>query len=125
MAGGKTELARGFLLQGRRGERGSRVALERLGLDLLHREVRPFDRLLCGHGAAFIAQRQLFELLAIELDEARVEFRAVVLQLGDDGPVFVGPELFDLDLAIDDQPQGDRLHAARAFRARQAAPQHG
>ena len=125
VAGGKTELARGFLLQGRRGERGSRVALERLGLDLLDGEVRPFDRLLGGHGAAFIAQRQLFELLAIELDEARVEFRAVVLQLGDDGPVFVGPELFDLDLAIDDQPQGDRLHAARAFRARQAAPQHG
>ena len=33
--------------------------------------------------------------------------------------------MLDLDLAVDDQPQRDRLHAARALGAGQAAPQHG
>ena len=125
MAGGKTELARGFLLQRRGGERRRGIALERLGLDLLDREVGGFDRLLRGGGAALVAERQLVELLALEPDQPRVELAAVLLQFGDHRPVFVGAEMLDLDLAVDDQPQRDRLHAARAFRAGQAAPQHG
>ncbi len=124
VAGGEAQLARGFLLQRRGGERRRGIALERLGLDLLDREIARFDRRLGGHGAGFIAQRELVELLAAVLDQPRVELAAVLLQLGDHRPVFVGAEMLDLDFAADDQPQRDRLHAARALGAGQAAPQH-
>ena len=124
VAGGEAQLARGFLLQRRGGERGCGIALERLGLDLLDREIGRFDRCLGRLGAAFIAQRQLVELLALVLDQPRIEFAAVLLQLGDDRPVFIGTEALDLDLAVDDQPQGDRLHASRALRTGKPPPQH-
>ena len=43
---------------------------------------------------------------------------------GLDGPVFVGPEGLDLGLAVADEAQRDRLHAAGRAGARQLAPQH-
>ena len=125
MAGGIAELARGLLLQrrGREGRRG--VALQWLGLDVLDREAPVLDRLLRRRGAGLVPQRQLFQLLAVELHQPRVERRAVVLELGQHAPVFVRAEEFDLALAFADQPQRDRLHAARALGAGQPPPQHG
>ena len=38
-------------------------------------------------------------------------------------PVFAGAERLDLHLAVDDDPERDRLHAAGGFRAGQLAPQ--
>ncbi len=45
-------------------------------------------------------------------------------QVGIDGPIFLRLELLDFRLALADQPQRHRLHAARGSRARQFAPQH-
>ena len=44
--------------------------------------------------------------------------------MGDDRPVFAGDELFDLELAVADDAQGDRLHATGRARARQLSPQN-
>ena len=46
------------------------------------------------------------------------------LEMGDDRPVFARDELLDLELAVADDAQRHRLHAARRARARQLAPQH-
>ena len=123
MAGRKAQLAGGFLLQRRSGEWRRGIALQWLRFDVLDRETRILDRLLRGHGAAFIAERQLVELLPVELDQPGVELRPVLLKLGNDRPVFVGPEMLDLDFAVDDDAQRHRLHAARALRAGKAAPE--
>ena len=44
--------------------------------------------------------------------------------MGDDRPVFARDEFLDLELAVADDAQRHRLHAARRARARQLAPQH-
>ena len=124
VAGRIAELARSFLLQGRSGERRRGAALQRLGLDILDREARFLDSLLGRLGAAFIAQRQLLQLLPVELDQPRIELRAVLLQLCQHRPVFVGAELLDLGLAANDQAQRHRLDAPCTLGPRQAAPQH-
>ena len=41
-----------------------------------------------------------------------------------DRPVFLGVKGLDLELAVTDKPQGDRLHAAGRARTGQLAPQH-
>jgi hypothetical protein len=50
--------------------------------------------------------------------------RLLGLEIGFDGPVFLGAEGFDFELAVADQTQRDRLHAPRRTRARQFAPKH-
>ena len=124
MAGGEAELARCFLLQGGSGERRRGISLERLGLDVLDREAPAIDCGLGGHRAAFVAEGHLVELVARELDQPRIESRPVMLHASDDGPIFLRPEGLDLPLPLADQPQGDRLDAARALGTGQLAPQH-
>ena len=120
----KTELARRLLLQGRSGERRIGVALDRLRFDRRDREERLLERGLEGFGLRARADVEPVDLLAVGADqpggEGRLRFRA---QMGDDRPIFARNELFDLELAVADNPQGDRLHPARRARARQLAPQ--
>ena len=122
VAGRIAELARGFLLQGRCRERRGGIAALRLGLDVLDREEAVLDRLLRPHRDAFFAKREAVQLVALELDQARVERGAVMLKLCQDVPVFLRLERFDLALTLDNQAQGDRLDTARRFRTRQLAP---
>ena len=75
-------------------------------------------------GVAVVADRQPVDLLAVELDQPRGEARAVLLERRGDRPIFLRPEHLDLALAVDDQAQRDRLHAARRLGAGQLAPQH-
>ena len=66
----------------------------------------------------------LRELFAVERGEPRLEtFIARRLQERGDLPVFLADEALDLGLAVADQPQRHRLHAAGRARARQLAPQ--
>ncbi len=125
VAGREAELARRLLLQGRGGERRRGVALDRLGLDPLDRKAPVLDRLLGSHGRALVAQRHLVELFAVERYQTRGEGRAILLEIGDDRPVFLGLERLDLTLAVDDNAQRDRLDAAGRLGTGQLAPQHG
>ena len=63
--------------------------------------------------------------MPVGADQPRFEdFVARGRQLGDDRPVFPGDEFLDLQLAVADQPQRDRLHPAGRARARQFSPEH-
>ena len=120
--GGEAQLARGFLLQGRGGEgRGGR-ALAGLLLDGGDLEHGLFDRRLGGQGRALVAEVELGELLAFVLDQAGRERIGASRDVGVDAPVFLGLEALDLHLALDDQPQADRLHPTGRAAARQLAP---
>ena len=120
----KTELPRRLLLQGRSGEWRIRVTLDGLRFDRGDREERLLKRRLEGFRLRARADVEPVDLLAVGADQARGEgrlrFRA---QVSDDRPVFAGDKLFDLELAIADNAQGDRLHPARRARAWQFAPQ--
>ena len=78
-----------------------------------------------ARGALRIRQRELRQLLSVELGKPRLELGAIDGHPGGDVPVFLADEPFDLDLAVDDDAQRHRLHAARRTRTRQLAPQHG
>ncbi len=119
------ELSRGFLLQRRGRERGVGMALGGLGLHRNHGEVRVFQIALERLGLGAGADVETRDLLAVGADEAGGEGRVgLVAQMGDQRPIFAGDEFFDFQLAVADQPQGDRLHASGGFGARQLAPQH-
>ncbi len=47
------------------------------------------DSLLRGERGAFVADRQAIELVALILDEASQERRAVLLHIGGDRPIFL------------------------------------
>ena len=123
--GRKAELAARFLLQGRGGEGRLRVAARRLGVHRGDREARGLDRLPEILGLRAGADVEPLDLLAVGADEARLERVAARRRQGrDQRPVFARDELLDLELAVADEPQRDRLHAAGRARARQLAPQH-
>ena len=124
VAGRKTELAGGFLLQRRCGEGRRGIAGERLGLDLVDGEAAGLHVRLRGHGVAFPADGQAVDLLALPADEARGEALPALLHLGRNRPIFLGREALDLALALHHQAQRDRLDAARRLGAGQLAPQH-
>src|SRR5207237_6102778 len=72
-----------------------------------------------------VAQRELVELLAVELGEAGGELLAALRTENDlDRPVFARLEGLDLGFALADQPQRHRLDATGRLAARQLAPQH-
>ena len=123
VAGREAELPRGFLLQGRGGERRRRIAPERLGLDRCNGEMARFDYRLGGVGIALVADRQTVELAAVELHQARAKFLPIGFEQGADRPIFLAFEQLDLALAIDDQTQGDGLDATGGLGAGQLAPQ--
>ncbi len=122
--GREAELAGGLLLQGRCCEgRGGRAAA-RLGLHRRDLEDAGLDRLARSQGRGIVSEVELLELLAVVLDQPGQEGIGPGGDLGLDGPVLLGPERLDLDLAVDHQPQGDGLHPARRTGARQLAPEH-
>ena len=121
----KAEFARRFLLQGRGRKRWRRVSRQRLGFDILNRETTAFDSGLGSHRVALVANGQPVDLVAFPADQPPEERRAVMLQISNNRPIFLGPERFDLALAIHDHPQRDRLNTPRRLCPRQLAPQHG
>ena len=123
--GRKAELARGFLLQGRGGEGRVGVALGGLGFHGGDVEGRGIERGLESTRFRFGADVEAADLAAVGADEPRRERRAVLrLQEGGERPIFPRPEFLDFQLAVADEAQGHRLHAAGRFRAGQLAPQH-
>src|SRR5437773_5530843 len=106
----EAELARRVLLKRRRGERRrgvprALVLLEALDDVLRVRERRP---MLVGRLAGVDV-----ELVALVLDHLGGErLTGVVRQERVDAPVLLGLERLDLALAVDDEPQRDRLDAA-------------
>ena len=122
----KAVFAAGFLLQRRGGEGRLRIAPGRLGIDRGHGVAGGFQRLLEVLGFRAGADVEALDLLAVGADETCLKGVAARRQQGrDQRPVFARNELFDLELAVADQPQRHRLHAAGRAGARQLAPQHG
>ncbi len=113
--GRESELAHRLLLQGRSGEGRRRRAQFALLLDLVDARFaaamgleEPAD-LLLPRG---IADGELVELFCVEMGELRGEGDAALLAVEVDRPVFLALEALDLELALDDEPQGRALHAA-------------
>ena len=89
------------------------------------REGGGLERLLERLGLGAGADIEPLDLLAVGADQARLEgVAARGRQRRDQRPVFARDEFLDLELAVADQPQRHRLHAAGRARARQLAPQH-
>ncbi len=121
----EAELARRLLLQGRGGERRLRVAPDALLVDLGDGEVAGLDRRHRGLGVGFVGDVQAVELAAVEVGQAGGERLPLPgPEVGLDAPVFLGPELLDLGLALADQAQGHRLHAPGRLGTGQLAPEH-
>ena len=96
---------------------------ERLCLDRRHGEATRLQHRFGGIGVTFIADRQPVDLLAVELNQATGEALPVRFEGRTDLPIFLRPEDLDLALAIDNQPQRDRLHPSSGLRAGKLAPQ--
>src|SRR5205085_619431 len=94
----KAELARGFLLQGRGGERRKRVAADFAMLDRGDGEIAGGeDRISGGTGFRFAIEVEAVELFAVEMGQARGEaFAGLGLELDLDRPVFARAERLDL-----------------------------
>ncbi len=124
VAGVEAQPARSLLLQGRCGERRRGVAADWLGLHRPHRKsivCNGFPRSIC----CSMIQIELAEFLAIQHRQPRHEGRAIGRDhLRRHAPIFARDMRLDLAFALHHQPQRHRLHAARALRAGQLAPQH-
>ena len=121
----EAELAAGFLLQRRGRERRRRIAPGRLRLDRGGLEDGGLERLLERLGLGAGADVETLDLLAVGADQAGVESVAARRrQRRDQRPVFARDEFLDLELAVADQPQRHRLHAAGRAGAGKLAPQH-
>ena len=108
--GVEAQFAGGFLLQGR-GDEGRRgVALDRFAFHLADVEILRLDQGDRACCIGFAAKRQLVELLAVQLGQARGEVALRHCHIGVDRPVFLGAESLDLQLAFTDQAQRHRLH---------------
>ena len=85
-----------------------------------------FQRRFEGRRLGARADVEPVELLAVGADEPRrrTARRRFVCEVGDDRPVFARDEALDLGLAVADEPQRHRLHAAGRAGAGQLAPQH-
>ncbi len=104
----EAELRRSFLLQGGRDKRLERCRA--LGSRLDGSDGEFSLALLKGLVCFFLIME--FCLLAIDLGKAGREFLAILGKFRIDGPVFLRNECLDFLLALDDQLQRDRLHAA-------------
>ena len=120
------ELAAGFLLQRRGGERRRRVTLDPAALHGGDREVAGLHRGAGGLRLVAVVEVELVELLAVQVrqlgSERRVGRREEVRL---DAPVFARLEHLDLGFPLANQAERDRLHAAGAAAAGQLAPQDG
>ena len=122
LADAEPQLARGFLLERRGRERCRRVASRLAGLDRCHPEGRVAQRRHDRLGLLAVGD---LGLLAVDLVELRREddLRSELRQLGRDRPILPRNEGADLALAVDDQPHGNRLHAAGREAAADLRPQ--
>ena len=121
----EAELAARLLLQRGGGERWRRMAFGRLGLDRGDRESCRFQRPLESFGLRSGADIEPLDLLAVGPDQPRFEGLAPRgRQNGGKRPIFARDELFDLELAVADQSQRDRLNPPGRAGARQLAPQN-
>jgi hypothetical protein len=111
----EAELARRFLLQRRGRERRRGIALALFLLDAGDRECTAggsFQRAPNVLGARAVGDRELLDLLAAELGEARGERLLTLLGLGIHRPVLARHKRCDLFLALADHAQRRALHAA-------------
>ncbi len=94
-------------------------------LDIGDGEGGRLQRLLEGFRIGARPDVEALDLLPVGADEARLEgVRPRRRERRHQRPVFAGDEFFDLELAVADEPQCDRLHAPRRLGPRQLAPQH-
>ena len=101
----KAELAARLLLQRRGGERRIGIAPRRPRLDVGDGEGRRLQRLLEGFRIGARADVEPLDLLPVGADEARLEgLRPRGRERCHQRPVFAGDELFDLELAVADEP---------------------
>ncbi len=113
MGGREAELAACLLLQ--RGGREGRIGIAPGGPRLhgLYREGRRLQRLLEGFRFGAGANVEPLDLLAVGADQPGLErLGPRRRQRRDQRPVFTGDEFLDLQLAVADEPQCDRLHPA-------------
>src|SRR5579875_890523 len=122
--GGKPELARGLLLQGRGGERRKRVAADLAALDRGDRETgRGEDRRRRFPRLFFAVEIEAVEPLAVEMGQAGGKaLTGGGLKFGLDRPVLARAKGLDLGLALANQTQRHRLDAAGRAASRQLAP---
>ena len=124
LARAEPKLSAGFLLQGRGHERRRGVPRRGLRLDRPDCEVPAFDGTHGQFGGGLVRDIELVELLAAQHRQPRLELLpARRREDGLDRPVLLRVERLDLHLALDDEPQANRLHAARRSRARQLPPE--
>ena len=123
--GGHAELAAGLLLQRRGGEGRGRIAPRRLGLDAGDREPGGLEIVAEGLGLLRRPDVQPCDLAAVGAGQPGVEGRpGRRRQGGDQRPVFTGDEGLDLALAVANEAQRHRLHAAGRPGTGELAPQH-
>ncbi len=126
-AGGETQLARRFLLQGG-GDEGRRwAALALLALHIADDQFatgRSQQARTRGFGIGLVGQVELLELLPGQGQQAGVEGLDRMGELGLDGPVFTRHEGFDFFFALDDHAQGRRLHPTCRKPTLDLAPEH-
>ena len=125
LAGTHAELAAGFLLQGRGHERGRGVAAGGFRFDAGDGQIAAGYGLHSHFGLRFVGQIKSVQLLAGHCHKPRLEFLSA--WRGDQrfhAPVFAVAKGFDFHLALDNQPQRDRLHAPRRLCAGQFAPKN-
>src|SRR5665811_1421255 len=104
----EAELARGLLLKRRGGEGRGRMAALRLALDIGDGETSAFECRLQLLGMTLVGDVELLKLLAFGGDKSCLEgFLLAGGELGGDRPIFLGPELLDLQLAVADETQRD------------------
>ena len=121
--GGEPEKAGARLLQGAGDKRGLRPLGNLAADDLGHPHRAAFQVSPDGMRLLGVAH---VRLLVVDTGQLYREGVARVLELahpGPENPVFLRLEVQDLALALAHQPQGHRLHAARAGRAADAPPQ--
>ena len=123
---GEAELAVGVLLQGRGRERRTRRAAALLLVDpgdAQRAACGVFDGLARHCAGTFIDQRELFDLDAVVFEQACAEGLPFLFCARVERPVFLRFERADFFLALADQTQRRRLHAAGRQARRNLAPQ--
>ncbi|MFK4666672.1 hypothetical protein ABIF76_007526 [Bradyrhizobium ottawaense] len=122
----KAVFAAGFLLQRRGGEGRLRIAPGGLRVYRGHGVGGRLQRLLEVFGFRAGSDVEALDLLAVRAHETGLERIAARGEQGrDQRPIFTRDEFLDLELAVADEAQRHRLHAAGGAGARQLAPQHG
>ena len=117
---------RGRRLLQRRGREGrAGAAPGRLCLHGQRPEAGAFQHGADAVGLILRGNVELLQALALEASKARLEAGAARRpEHGRDLPVLLADEPLDLELAVADQPERHRLHAAGRAGARQLSPEH-